>query len=62
MRVIKAMGKALLVMMCIIGASELIAYVIKVAQIDPMTALGIISLVGVFAAATIGFYIIDNNK
>lgn len=62
MRVIKAMGKALLVMMCIIGASELIAYIIKVAQIDPMAALGFILLVGGSAAATIGFYIIDNDK
>ena len=57
MRVIKAMVKALIAMLVFIGVAELIAFVV-----DLMYALGIISLIGLFAMTSIWFYVTDNNK
>ena len=62
MRVIKAMIKALLAMMVFIVIAELIAFVIKVSKVDPMVALGVTSLIGLFAMTTIWFYVTDNKE
>ena len=62
MRAVKAMVKALLAMLVFIVIAELIAFVIKVSKVDPMVALGVTSLIGLFAMTTIWFYVTDNNK
>ncbi len=62
MRVIKAMGKALLVILSLWAIGALFAFIVKVAQIDPMTALGVILCIGLFAAITIWFYFTDYKE
>ena len=62
MRVVKAMGKAMFTMAFVGLIAMFVAAIVQASKVNPMVALAIILLIGLFTAITIWFYFTDNKK
>jgi len=62
MKIIKAMGKALLAILLFVIIVKLIILIVEISKIDPINGLVIISLIWLFLMLTAYFYKLNNKE